>query len=447
MTSVAALLVLAAVAAQPAEAQGRHVVIRSTVAHRGLIEQCRETVERALPLFEKHAPYKLPAGQKLVINLYGSAEEYAEAVEAAGAGAFRAYLAATAHRTKECYLVVQPRSDAAYLDFVGGLPEQTRRLLVHEALHQWIYRADAPGYRTWPHWYGEGMADYLAERYDREVLGLGEPIWVQSVDWLVLREDREGARKPLEEWLRANFMRTDNVRVAYAHAQSLYRFLAAQPGKLAALHGEMRRVPAPRDGERSDEHLESCAAVVRKVYGPLAALDAAWRVEAAKAKPAWFEDWRSVQMLGTELVCAAFPGSSAMGLSARAAGGDRIRVGFELNILGVAGRQADVVLGARADGFMKMALGGKGYITFMVYAKEGWNRDVQRNVAVPAETFASGRWVSVEVEATRTALEVRVAGKALYRGEIPEGLDPLDGLWGVGAWDDVVRYRNVGLRP
>lgn len=252
IVAIASILVLPRLDAGPIVIEGKRVVVSSTVDHRPTVERCRDLLENQ---------------------------------------------AFTAGATKECYVVLQPRGDPAYLDMLGKLPELTAHVVCHEGGHQWLRRCDAPNVGQWPFWYREGMAEYLAE----ECLRADDAKAPQ-----ILREDHlarvadalaGGTMLSLPRLLHASapFSRPHAL---YAHSDSFYHLLAQDPERVAKLHDGIRRLGGTAGASADYEYARSCAAVVAEVYGPLDALEKRWREVVRKETPRWFEHGRSSQVSG-----------------------------------------------------------------------------------------------------------------------------------------------------
>ncbi len=450
-----ALVAFARVATADSVVTGPRSVVISTVDDARAAERCRDALEAAIPVYEKHLPYRLPEGEKLVLHLYGTPEEYDAAVVAAGAPALAKRLCATLSRTKESHVVLQPRGEAAYLTLVGGLPEFTRFLVCHEGVHQFLRKAGAPGYDLWPDWYGEGMADSLAEECLKAAAPDGPTPMILSDRKNRVLEDPRAEDLSIARLLHATQFAFEDLGFLYAHAYALYDELAADDVKMQRLHERIRGLGLPGDGPsfavRQLAHAKACAAALEEVYGPTAALEKAYRERAARAQPPWREQSRSSQRVGDEIVCAGFPGHNALLVSTLDLPAAPVKrtLSCEVNLLDVGFRQADLVLahqGRKDPRFLKVALVANAYVSLLAFSDGFWQDRFKANADLAPGGIALGTWVAVRIEGDRERIRVDVAGKRVLDAPIPPGFDVLAGTWGLGATDSVARFRKIEVR-
>jgi hypothetical protein len=443
---------------EPYAVEGKRVVVWSTVPARVAAERCRDALEAAIPVYESHLPYRMPEGEKVVLHLYATAAEYEKAVTDGGAKWLAKNQAATLAKTKECHLVCQPRSDERYLALVGGLPEMTRFLACHEGVHQFLRRAGAPAIDHWPAWYAEGMADHLAEECRPSGGAKAAPPTLYAADrfhWVADARSR-GAALSLERTLFAAPEAFSSTISLYAHTHDLYRHLAADAGRMRRLHEAIRGLGAPGepgDGARDDRgerHARACARALADVYGPLDAVEGAWAKGTHRPSTAWFQAGRACERVGDAIVCAGFPDSNALLVSAEPPPGRPFALSCDVEVADLGDRQADVVLAfedRRDARFLKVALGSAGFVTLLAFADGYWQGRYRRGADVPPETFAAGVAVPVRVHVARDAVRVEARGKTLLEAPVPPGFDVLRGAWGLGATDSAARFRRVEVAP
>src|SRR5439155_20594501 len=141
-----------------------------------------------------------------------------------------------------------------------------------------------------------------------------------------------------------------DLRSLYAEWDELYRMLALDPARLAALHARVRDLkppPAPGKGEPDRRIVLAERAIAESlaaVYGPLDALDARLKAEVAAAKPQWFEPLRSVQRAGDEIVAAGRPGLAAIAIRAEPAPKEPFVISCEMQIAGLGEKEAQIYL-------------------------------------------------------------------------------------------------------
>lgn len=448
--ATAVLLVLAApgLSAQAVVTEGKRVVVRSSAASKVVAERTRDALEAAIPLYEKHLPYKMGDREKLVVNLYDTPGQYAAAVTEAGASAFAGNQAATVHKNRETYVVIQPRCDAAYLELVGGLPELTRWLVCHEGVHQWVLRAGSPTAEGWPFWYAEGAADHIAEACLRaddknRVIPCFETRRRNVAAWLA-----EGRLPTLSRILTAEIDATTAASPLYACAQSFYDFLATDPGRVAKLHSEVRRLGGIASSDpiaQARDRARAFATVFAAACGSADELEKPWREEIRKQKAAWWEAERSSQFVKDDIVCAGSGTNNAALISTLRAGRDP-SIAFEVNVLDFGAKQADVYFAFDAwdTRFFKIGIGAKGYASLLVFDR-GWRPELQKNADVAIGILGSGIWIPMRVEVEKDRIRVTAGGKTVLECTVPAGFD-VAGSWGIGACSaSVVRFRKLAL--
>jgi hypothetical protein len=461
LLATATVLALSARTARAAEVQvveGKRVEVRSTVGDPASATVARDLLEKALETIEGALPYRVPAGKRVVVNLHATEEEYTAAVLAQGGseGLARRW-AATLHRTAESHVLVQPRTDAAYLARVGHLPQFTRFLLCHEAVHQVCYLAKAPGHEWWPTWYGEGVPNLLAERcLAAGKPGAEPPICVDDIRHLHAQLVGAGRALRPDRLLAAHDATFSDVRGLYAQSTEFVRALAADADRFRRLHERIRDLPPPSatkvEGGWKDVgvvHARACAEALEGVYGPMAGLAARWHA-APSPPPRWFETWRCSETLGDAVVTAAFPGSTALVVSAAPPPTEPFTFTAEVEILPIGMRQADVVLAYedRLDPrFLKVAVAAKGAVTLLAYADGEWQGRYTWGAPVPPEDVPVGRPIPLSVEVGRERIRLFLRGAQVLDVPVPPGYDAVGDRWGLAARDTVAVWTKVAVKP
>jgi hypothetical protein len=449
-----------AAAAPPVVVEGPRVVVRSTVAHRPAAKRCRDVLEAALPVFEKHIPCRPHPDSKLVVNLLETRSEYMEALRRMNAEAFTENLAFTSVDTLESYIVLQPRAEPEFLALVNDLPELTRHLALHEAAHQWIYRSDSPNGRWWPAWYVEGMAEYAAESaLDASAGPSGSSSFLKDdADHSVIDLIRNNRLLTVERLLYADpatFVRRGTL---YAQCRSFYRFLASDPQKREALHEAIRMLGEPvspvtgASDKRAVRFARPCARALAQVYGPLDALEQHWRKAAIQETPRWFEAIRSAQRSGDEILCAAFPDANSMLMAVPPPPEGPFSLEGELQLTGIGRREAKLFIAfeQRDDPrFIKLDMGIEGFFSFLAiipYSDGFWQARFRNIAKFPADTFVLRQWIPFRITADDQFIRGSVAGQNnVFNATPPPGFDCARGHWGVGAYDGVMRFRNLKI--
>jgi hypothetical protein len=428
-------------------ARGRIRVV-STARSPDADRRCREVLEAALPVYEAHLPHRLPPGASLVVRLYGTDAEYDAAVAAAGAPGLARHGAATVSSTSETLVTLRPRDDPEVAGAFGGLCERTRFVVAHEGVHQFLRRAGAKNIDEWPDWYAEGMAEFLAGECLRAGRAPTSPlVVVEDARHRVQDALARGRMMRLPWLLHVRTSSFEDFPSFYAHAADFYRLLAADPQRLVRLHAAVRDLDAPGDtwDARAAALSRAFEAALVRTYGPIAALEARWVESVREARPACFEFGRCNEHAGDEIVSAALPGRNAALLRAVPREGSALTIDFEMNVLPVGDRQADVILAfERRDDprFLKVAL-GPGFATLLAFSDGHWHERFRRNADLPADACAPGRWIPVRVRVEASRVQVRSGDREWLDAEVPPGFDPTRGAFGVGVTDSACRFRRL----
>ncbi|MBL9089377.1 MAG: DUF1570 domain-containing protein [Planctomycetia bacterium] len=420
------------------------------------VAACRDALEAAAPLLADLLPWRVPAGTRLVVHVYGDLDAYAAAMRAAGAPELADNWAATLYASRESHVVLQPRGGPAIRALTGGLPEYTRWQLVHEAVHQVLARSGVPTYDLWPGWLEEGLCEEVAARAVAARQPAGR-VAVADADRRHLVKDAlaRGRLVGLERLLHTRVQAFDPERLAYAHMASFVRFLATDAARFRALLAKATAMPAPPPGVRARRQVvfeRDFARLLVDVFGPLDALEARWRAAIEREAPRWFEPSRSSQWLPDgRLLVASFPGGSAQCIATAPppAGGYVLEGTFRLLAAGD-GAQADLIVAyAQRDDarFVKLALGAKGYVTMLAYAAGHWQERYRVSVEVPPATFAVGTDVAFALTVADGRLRLAVGGRTLFDAEAPPGFDLATGGYGVGAWDGAAVFDEPRATP
>jgi len=445
-----------AAAAEPLAAEGPTCRIVGHDVPQENVDACRDGLEAAAPLLASTVPWRLPKGEKLVVHVYGDLDAYAAAMRTADAPELADNWASTLYATRESHVVLQPRGGAALRALTGGVPESTLWQVVHEAVHQVLARSGVAAYDLWPGWLEEGLCEDVAVRAIAARQRPGAvPVAVDDRLHLVSDALARGRFVGLDRLLYTRVQAFVPERVAYAHAFSFVRFLAADPARFRALLERAAAVPPPPPGRRAARQVvfeKAFAALLVEAYGPLAPLEARWRAAVAATRPAWFEPTRSAQWLPDgRLLQASYPQSSAQTIATAPvpAGGYVVTGAFRVLAAGDGG-QADLIVGyAQRDDarFVKLALGASGYVTLLAFAAGTWQERYRVSAEVPPATFAVGTDVRFALTVAGGRLQLDVGGRRVFDAEAPPGFDVAAGAWGVGAWDGAVVWTDLEAGP
>lgn len=426
--------------------EGPHVVVRSSFQRAATLAACRDAIEAALPVYERWLPYRMPAGEKLEFRLCRDADEYRDALKALKLEGFDSNLAVTLWNPLISVVCLQPRGDDAYLAAVGDLPEMTRHLVCHEGVHQWLRRAKAANVEVWPDWWGEGTAEWIAERCLTESKPAHVPISIEDATYRTASSRTHDYAVALRPLLHADATLFEGRDLVYHAFRDGIRFLAADAAKFATLAARLGDLPPPASGDRL-VRLVSLAgtfeATLEATYGPIGSLER--RLAKVPRDAHWFQAGRSFEWRGDELVGASFADVGAFLLAARPAPGVAFEVRGEIWFGGGKTGQIDLVLGyERLDDprYVKIALGRAGYATRIAYASGNWQGRYKRNVDVAPALLPEATWLPVRIRVEADRLEVRVAERVVFESDVPPGFDVLHGNWGFGAYDSWAKFRG-----
>lgn len=426
--------------------EGPHVVVRSSFQRPATLAACRDALEAALPIYERWLPYRMPAGEKLEFRLCRDADEYRDALKALKLEGFDTNLAVTVWKPLISVVCLQPRADEAYLAAVGDLPEMTRHLVCHEGVHQWLRRAKAANVEVWPDWWGEGTAEWIAERCLTESKPLHLPISVEDATYRTASSRLHDYAVPLRRLLHADATLFERRDLVYHAFRDAIRLLAGDAAKFRTLAAQLEALPAPAPGDRL-VRLVSLArafeATLATTYGPIAALEQ--RLSTAPRDVRWFQAGRSFEWRGDEVVGASFADVGAFLLAAKPAPGVPFEVAGEIWFGGGKTGQIDLVLGyERLDDprYVKIALGRGGYATRIAYASGYWQGRYKRNVDLAPTLLPEATWLRVRIRVEAERFEVRVGDQVVFESDVPPGFDVLHGNWGFGAYDSWAKFRG-----
>lgn len=428
-------------------------------ALRELAARLEGALDRALPLFERETGLELPPDQLVVLHLYEHVDDYRVALARAGVTGFRDTGSATAWSDLQSHVVVQPRAEPAYLAAVGGMPEMTLQLALHEAAHQLVWRSDdfSPAYL--PAWYSEGQAEHLAELAMAAELDRApcEPLRLADGRNQLARALDAGRHVPLPDLFAHGFEAAAAERdrdLVYHQSRSLYAFLADPTSgrwhaALLDFQSRLARL-APLRGVSRAAGLSAVDAVWRDCAGDLAALERAWSTGARERCGPWLERWRGSQWRGDELVSASvswFRGSLA--LTEDAPGRAAFRVACELAPIELAARgeepwrgTARIALQVAPDELVELHVSADGDLG-LVHRRDGLATALATSSgpALPREG-----WTAAALEVRGERLLARVGAHEL-EAALPAGARPGQGPWGVGAQRGAVRFRAMRVEP
>ncbi len=443
-----------AFAAPPAVAEGPRVRVDADVPEQRTVDKARAVAEAALTLAESSVPYKLPAGQKIVVHLYATNQAYVDATRVAGDAA-SVDLSTTGEKSRESRVLLAPRAEPGYLALVDDLPELARYHVAFETVVQLLRRAEAPSLGAWPGWYAQGLCDRLALDAITPAGGPA-PILVDDMAANVHEAALTGRLLPVSRLLSTDAVAVHLVRRIQAQWVALHRVLAAEPEKLTRLHEAIRNLPVlppPAEGERDHRALASslaCARALREIYGAPETLDPKLLAYATAASARWFDVLRWSQFSGDELVCGSPDGSTAVAISQTLPPGGPFSVSCELRLSDLGVQQAEIYLGyERRDDprFVKITMRADGFVTLLVLADGLWQERLRVNQKIDASTFPVGAWIPLRVVCDGTLIRLDVRGTKLFEVPAPEGFDLLHGRIGFGAFASVARFQKITVAP
>ena len=420
---------LALLASEGTTVTGDHFRVHLDFSSDVLAEQALDAVEALWPRAgELYGDFELAGDDRLEVHLYRTERAYETAEYGMTRGRFRNNRAFAHWDTKSAHVVLDPPVDASVLEEFG-LPDQTLRLLVHEAAHLARF-ARCESYRVHPAWLGNGAASWIDQAV-MEDLGRSDPVedpWAsQALHELsvIVREDRlPSAREILLDDL-------DQLegREFYAVHETFLRFW--KESRDAKALGDAIETVLAADAPDDADALRT--AVVDAV--PRAVLERLSKGFARYAKglePAWNSVFRSLQPLparedGTRRwLQMAFPETNAVCWRVDRELERRYEVGGRLRILPVGGRQMNLLLARSDEGFVSVAFNAGYGVTVFDYRGGRWNRVARQEVSGVVE----GTEFAFEVSVKNRNLKVEVDGERVVDIDIDRDLD---GPFGLGA--------------
>ncbi|MBI2922924.1 MAG: hypothetical protein HYY18_17860 [Planctomycetes bacterium] len=435
----ALVLCLAAVAAA---ADPPKIELAGSHADETFRKEARGTFRHAWPVFcdlggttpEKDTAYRM--------FVYATREDYVAADKKLNQGKFANNGGFFSVNTGDSHLLMAPRTDTAYLARVP-MTERMRALVVHEASHM-FWRRHVKWYDGAPQWVLEGMAEYCAEREMGENAVQGVYF---STGMHALRRALEAGRLiALEDLLVLDyssqpdaFLRDLFYRESWALVKWLVEERPAEWKKIiegftgVAAH----QIPAARG-----------RTMFQRVVGAPREVQEEWTkwIRGVKCGP-WemkYGDWR---VDGMELEGAAYPKTGSAVFHRDELKGD-VSVSAEIWVQELANGQADILLGCwddRARNFVKVAFVTSGLTAILVLKEDQWERVAFSQSDPPV--VEPETWTTVRVDLRGRTLTASCGDRELLTYEMADEDVRLDGRWGFGNFDSVVRFRNWKAGP
>ncbi|MBK8098338.1 MAG: hypothetical protein IPK26_14605 [Planctomycetes bacterium] len=358
------------------------------------------------------------------LHLWRHVADYEAAEQKLTGGKFRRNLAFTTWEAPQSHVVLQPVVPGAIVA-ATGLPQLTRRLLLHEVGHQLVYRA-LPNYRFHPFWLGEGAATWLED----EALRAGKAVGTALAEPHDARELGRvqalivaGKLPTLREMVAGKALDEIDWHDAYAATAVSFRWLYERRSR--AIVDTLRKIGAMPGNARLPERI---ADELRQAFGAeeWQKLDAAFVAWAQPQRPEWDEVFRMLDTHARPWVQIAFPDTNAIAWRSAAAPGCGVRTVVEL--LGEAGAQANLLLDRQAAGFVSVALRAGGGVTVLRYRKgeDPWPSFGHAEVEVVA-----GRRYELRATVVDGQLRIDLDGKTVVATTV-DG-HAFTGPWGIGV--------------
>jgi hypothetical protein len=424
------------------------VVVTADWPAAALLTEVEQLIEASIPVLERGVGRLLPEGEQLVFHLYREPSDMYDAARAVEATP-ESELALTAISTGDSFVVMQPSSDPTYLAAVGGVPEALEAQVLHEAVHQFVYRSHPLSEAFLPGWFIEGRAEYLGQKV---LLELGrEPersVWISSTANLVAQAVAQGEHIPFERLLAATYD-TDKDQLFYRQSTSLFAFLSEDEGPagerfsrylewIDAEHAVDSKNLRPRvDFERQ---VTKATASFRARCGPADVLERDWRRRAAVGPGDWQNVWTGCQWVGDQLIATTnLDWSQSLLLHSRVPARDSYSISAEVQVTEGTG---SVFLGFEAGPqlFARVDVHAD-WIAVVSFLPSSWTTLAKRRV----DAARDDPWRELEIGVTGQDVRVACAG-AVLQVTLPERLDLANEPWGVGALaGGFARFRSIRI--
>lgn len=443
----AVVCVAASINAQEA-ATARGVEIRTDFEAPMLKEALGKAIDRARPMIEGELKAKLPDGAKLVLNVFRTADAYATAITAAGAPALAKNLAATADRTGESYLVVQPVMNAEYMERVGHLPEQLLALALHECVHQTAAKSKLFPESYLPDWYCEGRADWITDLVLAKLKGK-RALWSTEDELQIFAARAQGRMIPIDKLIDGHWSTTDDRFLFYAQARALYGYLretadAKTKQKFAEFESAIVRKGRPGAGKKVEPVIAEITSDFKKRIDKLPAIDRAYQ-EAVTSTEEWSLLLRSAEWEKLELLCSqAAEGRNGIALRSAPLKGKKYAIIAEFIVHAEGTQQADLILGYDTSNgnILKLGIGAGGYLSLMLLDNDQWKK--LANVDGSPLTLGGDEWRKVEATIDNGKVTA-VVGDMRLTGEFDPKKFAGRVRVGCGACASFVRWREFAL--
>ena len=278
-----------------------------------LLEALAARMRASLPVIEAGIGHSLPEGEKVVLLLYRESKDMHAVIES-HVYELAGQLALVSFLTGEAFVVAQPSVDEDVLAIVGDVPEALESQVLHEVVHQCVFRSHPVEEGFMPRWFYEGRAEYLAQKaMALRTDDLERCAWITSTRNHVARAFREGTHIPLDDL--AYLGRSSGEPITplfYRQSALLYEFLLQDGGEFGERFADfldwVEDVHGPdclgRDFiEDWEQQIGKAERAFEARFGrDLDELESAFGAWASRELGDWHHIWRGSQWVGEELV-------------------------------------------------------------------------------------------------------------------------------------------------
>lgn len=434
--------------------EGKRVTIRHDSGLTLSAKRAKDLLELAIPIYEKHLPYQLPAEEKLVFNLGSTKEALESLINETGAEKGDNRFAFTSNLSQQSYILFQPRLDPDYLKVVNYLPQCLELLIFHEGVHQFLLRAKAPYSEWWPQWYAEGMAEFLAEKCLIEILGYTKDqiLSRNTLDYRLAQALQNKRVRPLSSLLYVG-CRLPNYGSEffdlYRHFGSFYDFLSEEETLFKKLHLNIKEQKSPPYGAGTDAKTscqkrdETFEKMLTDVFSVVPKLEENWHAYIKRQKSSWYEVFGFSQFQGEEIIAASFPEMSTKAIRATLVAEATFDLNCEIYILNIGHKNAEIDFAYTNKSLLRLTFWTEGSISLQVFSNGKFDEKLRSVAEIPSDKLQTEKWVPIRLRVENQTIKVDVDAVNYLSTPLPSGFMIKDTQWGIGVYDGVARFQKI----